>query len=61
VVAKEALMEALGAHGDAWGEPRLAQTVSRLRRKIDAHCPGWAPLSTLHRVGYSFNLDAPVR
>ena len=61
VVAKEVLMEALGAHGDAWGEPRLAQTVSRLRRKIDAHCPGWAPLSTLHRVGYSFDLDAPVR
>lgn len=60
VVAKESLMEALGAHGDAWGEPRLAQTVSRLRRKIEAHCPGWAPLVTVHRVGYSFDLDTPV-
>lgn len=56
VVPKEALMEALGAHGDAWGEPRLAQTVSRLRRKLEGHCPGWAPLTTVHRVGYRLNL-----
>lgn len=56
VVPKEALMEALGAHGDAWGEPRLAQTVSRLRRKIGAVCPGWSPLVTVHRVGYSLDI-----
>lgn len=55
VVLKEVLMEALGAHGDAWGEARLAQTVSRLRRKIEAHCPGWQPLRTVHRVGYAFD------
>jgi two-component system OmpR family response regulator len=55
VVPKDALMEALGAHGDAWGEPRLAQTVSRLRRKFEAHDGGWQPLRTVHRVGYAFD------
>ena len=54
VVDKVLLMEALGAHGDAWGEARLAQTVSRLRRKIDALAPGWNPLRTVYRVGYAF-------
>lgn len=54
VVDKVLLMEALGAHGDAWGEARLAQTVSRLRRKIAALCPGWDPLRTVYRVGYAF-------
>lgn len=57
VVHREVLMEALGAYGDAWGEARLAQTVSRLRRKIEAQCPGWAPLCTVHRLGYSLELD----
>ena len=55
VVPKEVLMEALGAHGDAWGEPRLAQTVSRLRRKLQAHQPDWQPLRTVHRMGYAFD------
>lgn len=55
VVPKDALMEALGAHGDAWGEPRLAQTVSRLRRKFEAHDGQWQPLRTVHRVGYAFD------
>ena len=55
VVPKDALMEALGAHGDAWGEPRLAQTVSRLRRKFEAHDSQWQPLRTVHRVGYAFD------
>lgn len=54
VVDKVLLMEALGAHGDAWGESRLAQTVSRLRRKIEALAPGWNPLRTVYRVGYAF-------
>jgi DNA-binding response OmpR family regulator len=54
VVDKVLLMEALGAHGDAWGEARLAQTVSRLRRKIEALAPGWNPLRTVYRVGYAF-------
>ena len=57
VVPREVLMEALGAHGDAWGEARLAQTVSRLRRKIEAQSPGWSPLRTIHRVGYSLELS----
>lgn len=56
VVPKETLMGALGAHGDAWGEPRLAQTVSRLRRKIEATDPGWQALRTVHRVGYAFDV-----
>ena len=56
VVDKVLLMEALGAHGDAWGEARLAQTVSRLRRKIEALAPGWNPLRTVYRVGYAFVL-----
>lgn len=56
VVPRAVLMEALGAHGDAWGEARLAQTVSRLRRKIEAQSPGWSPMRTIHRVGYSLEL-----
>lgn len=55
VVPKEVLMEALGAHGDAWGESRLAQTVSRLRRKLEAYQPSWQPLRTVHRIGYAFD------
>jgi DNA-binding response OmpR family regulator len=55
VVAKETLMGVLGTHEDAWGEPRLAQTVSRLRRKLEAMEPGWQPLRTVHRVGYAFD------
>lgn len=55
VVPKETLLGALGAHEDAWGEPRLAQTVSRLRRKLEAVEAGWLPLRTVHRVGYAFD------
>jgi len=57
VVPKEALMVALGAHGDAWGESRLAQTVSRLRRKLEACETPWQPLRTVHRVGYAFEVQ----
>ena len=57
VVPKDALMEALGAHGDAWGESRLAQTVSRLRRKLEANEPVWQPLRTVHRIGYAFDVQ----
>jgi len=57
VVPKEVLMVALGAHGDAWGESRLAQTVSRLRRKLEALGKPWQPLRTVHRVGYAFEIQ----
>ena len=57
VVPKEVLMVALGAHGDAWGESRLAQTVSRLRRKLEALETPWQPLRTVHRVGYAFEIQ----
>jgi DNA-binding response OmpR family regulator len=56
VVAKEALMDALGTHDDAWGEARLMQTVSRLRRKLQTLTPGWTPLRTVSRVGYAFDV-----
>jgi DNA-binding response OmpR family regulator len=56
VVAKEILMDALGTHDDAWGEARLMQTVSRLRRKLQSLTPGWTPLRTVSRVGYAFDV-----
>jgi DNA-binding response OmpR family regulator len=56
VAPKEVLTQSLGAHGEAWGEPRLAQTAFRLRRKIEALGPDWQPLRIVHRVAYAFDV-----
>jgi DNA-binding response OmpR family regulator len=56
VVPKEVLTQSLGAHGEAWGEPRLAQTASRLRRKIEELEPDWQPLRIVHQVDYAFDV-----
>lgn len=36
------------------GGNELEALIYRLRRKINAVCPGWNPIRTAHRVGYCF-------
>ena len=53
------LITAMGHSTAYFSHTRLHTLVSRLRRKIESHCPDWRPLITERNKGYAFTGSPP--